>query len=127
MSYQYKRADVRVVVCDMCGDFSWIGDRHWREMPERSGEQPIHLCRACQHVALWCSAHQEYHRPDMFHRRACVDCGGLFTSIVREALTRCPACRRAVSDTTARPAPQSVEQPRSLIQMLFSSRASHRP
>jgi hypothetical protein len=107
MSYQFKRADVQVVVCDICGDFSWVSNRDWREMPQRTGEQPIHLCRACQRVAVWCPAHQQYHLPDVFHRRACVDCGGLFTSVVRDAITRCPSCRRMAGDDPARAALRS--------------------
>src|SRR4026208_1296522 len=63
MSYQYKRADVCVVVCNICGDFSWVGDNRWRTMPESTSEQPIHLCKTCQCAALWCSAHQQYHLP----------------------------------------------------------------
>jgi len=98
MSYQYKRAGVCVVVCDICGDFSGIGDRHWHEMPQRSSERSIHLCPTCRRGAVWCPAHQQYHRPEVFHRRPCVDCGGLFTSIVRDEVVRCRSCRRATGD-----------------------------
>jgi hypothetical protein len=126
MSYDSKRGDVRVVICDICGDFSWIGDRHWREMPQHTSEQPIHLCLACRPVAVWCPAHQQYHLPDTFHRHACVDCGGLFTSVVRDALTRCPSCRRAVGDVPAQPMPRGQTRPRSFVDLLFSPRAGHR-
>jgi hypothetical protein len=126
MSYQYKRADVVVVVCDVCGDFSWIGDRHWRVAPHSTIDQPIHLCKSCQRLAMWCPAHQQYHRPDAFHRCACVDCGGLFTSTVRDEIIRCPSCRRVMGDNPVRTAPVDIERPRSLVQMLFSPRTSHR-
>jgi uncharacterized protein YlaI len=126
MSYQYKRADVQVVVCDICDDFSWIGDRHWRAMPQSNAACPIHLCPKCQRAAKWCPAHQQYHLADTFHRRACIDCGGLFTSIVRDAITRCPACRRAAGDgPTSNPLP-AQERPRSFIRQLFSLRTTHR-
>ena len=127
MSYQYKRADVYVVVCDICSDFSYIGDQHWRMMPQGSAEHPIHLCATCQRVALWCPTHAQYHLPDTLHRRACVDCGGLFTSIVRDAIIRCPACRRNTGDYAADPAPSNRERPRSLMQQLFSFRNNHHP
>ncbi|MFL5802558.1 MAG: hypothetical protein ACJ8CR_12565 [Roseiflexaceae bacterium] len=126
MSYEYKRPDVQVVVCDLCGDFSWISDRHWREMPQRTGEQPIHLCQICQRVAVWCPAHQQYHLLDAFHRRGCVDCGGLFTSVVRDQITRCPSCRRAAGDQPAQPAQREIGRRRSLVQLLFAPRGSHR-
>ena len=125
MSYQYKRADVRVVVCDICSDFSWIGDRNWRAMPESSPESPIHLCPKCQRVAVWCPAHKQYHLPDALHRRACVDCGGLFTSVVRNGITRCPSCRRAAGESAADTPPRKQERPRSLVQQLFSHRTGH--
>jgi len=126
MSYQYKRADVQVVACDLCGDFSWVGDRHWHKTAQSTVKQPMHLCERCQHVAVWCLVHQQYHRPDAFHRCACVDCGGLFTSIVRDELTRCPSCRRIAGDFPARAAPAGKERPRSFVQKLFSLRTSHR-
>jgi len=125
MSYQYKRADVCVVVCDICGDFSWVSDRHWRTMPESAPEQPIHLCQMCQNVALWCSAHQQYHLPEALHRCACVDCGGLFTSVVAHAITRCPSCRRTASASLPPPPPPTVKPAPSFIRKLFSVRSTH--
>lgn len=122
MSYQYKRADTRVVVCDLCGNFSWVSNRNWREMPQRADNQPVHLCPACHPVAIWCPTHQQYHLPDVFHRRACVDCGGLFTSIVREQITRCPACRRSVGAYPASALTAESERSRSFVQKLLSLR-----
>src|SRR5947208_13294388 len=110
MSYQFKRPTVQVVVCDICDDFSWVGDRRWRTMPQSTIEKPIHLCRTCESVAVWCAVHQQYHLPDVFHRRACINCGGLFTSVVRDEITRCPSCRRAAGDYPARTAPPTVER-----------------
>ena len=125
MSYQYKRVDIRVVVCDTCGGFSWMSDRRWRRMPHDSGAAPIHLCQTCQRHALWCQAHQQYHLPEVFHRQACSDCGGLFTSVVRDTLTRCPSCRRVVGADTPQTVLPSSDRPRSLIQKLFAPRASN--
>ncbi len=126
MSYQYKRTDVSVVVCDICGDFSWVSDRHWRAMPESTSEKPIHLCQGCQNVALWCAMHQQYHLPQTFHRCACVDCGGLFTSVVADAIIRCPACRRLAGDTIPSAEPPDMKHSYSFIHRLFSLGASHR-
>jgi hypothetical protein len=126
MSYQYKRADVRVVVCDICGDFSWMSDNRWRTMPKSTSEQPIHLCKMCQCVALWCSEHQQYHLPEALHRCACVDCGGLFTSVVTAAITRCPSCRR-MAGASLPPAVQPNMKPApSFIHKLFSLHTSDR-
>jgi hypothetical protein len=126
MSYQTRPSGDHVVVCDLCGDFSGIYNRDWRRMSEPAGDQPIHLCHNCQHLAVWCPAHQQYHRPDVFHRRGCADCGGLFTSIVREQLTRCPSCCRAAGERSALPAPQRAEQPSSLARLLFALRTGQR-
>jgi hypothetical protein len=123
MSYQYKRADVCVVVCDICGSFSWCSDRHWREMPKGTSK-PIHLCQACQPLAVWCESHQAYHLPDAFHRCACADCGGLFTSIVGRGLTRCPSCHRAAGDQPLQGVPPQMDRRRSFRQMLFAPRTS---
>jgi hypothetical protein len=125
MSYQYKRGNVCVVVCNICSDFSWVGDPQWRKMAHGTEEQPIHLCRACRGVALWCSTHQQYHLPKAFHRCACVDCGGLFTSVVAEAITRCPSCRRAADDSVPPPQPSAKPAP-SLLHRLFALHTSHR-
>jgi uncharacterized protein with PIN domain len=120
MSYQYKRADTYVVVCDICGSFSWMSNRHWREMPQRVGNQPVHLCPTCRPTAVWCAEHQQYHLPDVLHRRPCADCGGLFTSVVREQFTRCPACRRSLeAPSTVVPEPS---RHLTLIQRLFALR-----
>jgi protein-arginine kinase activator protein McsA len=119
MSYQYKRADICVVVCDTCGDFSWVSDNRWHEMPHGSSAAPIHLCQACRRHALWCSAHQQYHLPDTFHRQHCRDCGGLFTSVARDRLTRCPSCRRAAGEDPAPIARPVSSPPRSLLQRLL--------
>jgi len=124
MSYQYKRADVCVVVCNICGDFSWVGDRHWRAMPEGTSEQPIHLCQQCQNVALWCSAHQQYHLPTALHRCACADCGGLFTSVVANVITRCPSCRRTTGDNAPPPTQPHTKPTPSLLHRLFSPHPS---
>lgn len=126
MSYDMKGTDVHVVICDICSDFSWIGDHDWHVMPHRSGEEVIHLCRPCRRVAVWCPAHQQYHLPDAFHRQPCIDCGGLFTSIVQDVITRCPSCRRAATDYPAQTIPPAQERPRSLLRLLFSPRAGHR-
>jgi hypothetical protein len=126
MSYQTRPSGDHVVACDLCGDFSGIYNRDWREMPQRIGGQPAHLCRACRRMAIWCQTHQQYHQPDVFHRRGCADCGGLFTSIVREQITRCPSCRRAAGERSALPAPQPAEQPRSLARLLVALRMGQR-
>src|SRR5262245_32287838 len=120
MSYEMKGSDVHVVVCDICGDYSWIGDHNWRTMPGGTGEQSIHLCQPCRRVAVWCSGHHQYHLPDAFHRQPCIDCGGLFTSVVRDAITRCPSCRRAAGDYPAQTTQREPERPRTLLQLLFS-------
>ena len=124
MSYQYKRADVCVVVCNICGDFSWVGDRHWRKMPESTSEQPIHLCLTCQNVALWCSAHQQYHLPAALHRCACADCGGLFTSVMADAITRCPSCRRVAGGSLPPPTQPNVKPAPSFFHKLFAVHTS---
>jgi hypothetical protein len=126
MSYQYKRADICVVVCDVCGEFSWVSDRHWRKMPESTTEQPIHLCQACQNVALWCPAHQQYHLPEALHRCACVDCGGLFTSVVAQGIMRCPSCRRLAGNNVPPAAQPSAKPAPSFIHRLFALGSSHR-
>jgi hypothetical protein len=126
MSFQYKRADVRVVVCDICDDFSWAGDSRWRTMPHSTSEHPIHLCKICQCVALWCSAHQQYHLPNALHRCGCADCGGLFTSVVADAITRCPSCYRAAGITLPPPAQPATKPAASFIHKLFSLGSSHR-
>jgi hypothetical protein len=117
MSYQYKRADVCVVVCNICSDFSWVGDPQWRKMAQSTDAQPIHLCKACRRVALWCPAHLQYHLPEALHRCACADCGGLFTSVVADAITRCPSCRRTAGNNvppttqpTTKPAPSFFDR-----------------
>ncbi len=126
MSYQYKRADAQVVVCDACGDYSWVSDPQWRPTRQSSAEHPLHLCPKCRHAAIWCSAHQQYHLPHESHRRACADCGGLFTSVVRDAIVRCPACRRLAGDLP-RPAPlPEPKRPGSFVRQLLSFRGSHR-
>ena len=126
MSYQYKRADVCVVVCNICSDFSWVGDSRWRTMPQSTSEQPIHLCKKCQCVALWCSAHQQYHLPHIFHRCACIDCGGLFTSVVADAITRCPSCRRIAAPSVPSTNPPSLKPAPSFLHKLFSLHAGNR-
>ena len=126
MSYQYKRNDIRVIVCDVCGDFSSPGDHRWQPTAQSTVERPIHICPACRRVALWCPAHQQYHLPNSFHRHACADCGGLFTSVVRDALTRCPACRRAAAEIPRPSAPPRNERPRSWVQSLFAPRNGQR-
>ncbi|HNP85643.1 MAG: hypothetical protein JST60_18260 [Chloroflexi bacterium SZAS-1] len=126
MSYQYKRKDTLVTACDLCHDFSWVGDRRWRAMPHSTAEDPIHLCQACQRVALWCDAHRQYHFPESFHRHACADCGGLFTSVVRNALMRCPACRRAAGEGGVAAPPAPAKQVRSWVQLLFPPRDNQR-
>jgi hypothetical protein len=126
MSLQYKRADVRVVVCDICSDFSWVGDSRWRTMPHSTTEHPIHLCKICQCIALWCPAHQEYHLPDAFHRCNCADCGGLFTSVVSRGITRCPSCQRLAGDSLPPPVQPQTKPALSLIHRLFALGTSHR-
>jgi len=126
MSFQYKRADVRVVVCDICDNFSWVSDNRWRTMPQSTSEKPIHLCKMCRCVALWCSAHQQYHLPNALHRCACADCGGLFTSVMAAAITRCPACHRSASASVPALTPPLVKPAPSFIHRLFSVRSSHR-
>lgn len=126
MSYQYKRPDTQVVVCDACSDFSWVSDPQWRPTQQSSAEHPLHLCPKCWHVAIWCLAHQQYHLPDVFHRRACVDCGGLFTSVVRDAIIRCPSCRRLAGDLPTQPPPVEPKRAGSFVRQLFSFRPTHR-
>jgi hypothetical protein len=120
MSYQYARSDIQVVACDICNAISWVGDPQWRPMPHSSIEKPIHLCPKCRYVATWCDAHQQYHALDALHRRGCVDCGGLFTSIVQAGITRCPACRRAAGEQPPAATPPRIERPRTFLQRLFS-------
>lgn len=125
MSFEYKRSDCRVVVCDICSKCSYVGDRQWRLMPHQNAEQPIHLCPECRLVAIYCAAHQQYHLPQTMHRHACADCGGLFTSVVRDRITQCPGCRRAAGQPSV-PAAQAPAQPaRSWLQVLLSPRAGH--
>jgi hypothetical protein len=119
MSYQVRHERYEVVVCDICDEYSYIGDRNWREMPQHRAEEPLHLCRKCKPNAVWCSGHQQYHRPDVLHRQPCVDCGGLFTSVARNSLTRCPSCQRSASNTVNTDT-STVERSRSLGQKLFS-------
>jgi len=120
MSYRYPRPDVQVVACDICNAFSWVGDPQWRPMQHSTIEKPIHLCRTCRNTATWCNTHQQYHLQHTAHRRPCVDCGGLFTSIVQDGITRCPSCRRAAGDQPAPVAAPRLDRPRSFLQRLFS-------
>jgi hypothetical protein len=126
MSFQYKRADVCVVVCDICADFSWVGDSRWRTMPHSTSERPIHLCKRCQCIALWCPEHDQYHLPEAFHRCHCIDCGGLFTSVVSRAITRCPSCRRLAGDDLPPPVQPQAKPSLSLFHRLFAPGTSHR-
>lgn len=122
MSLECKRGEPRLVICDSCGDYSWCGDHSWRLMPHSTVERLIHLCPACRPGAVWCAAHQQYHRPDALHRHACADCGGLFTSAARDAISRCPSCRRAAGDRPAPPQPRAARPVRSLAQRLSALR-----
>ena len=126
MSYQYKRPDAQVVVCDACNDTSWMSDPQWRPTSQSSAERPLHLCPKCRHVAIWCSAHQQYHMPDAFHRRACVDCEGLFTSVVRDGIVRCPSCRRLAGELPTQPPALEQKRPRSFVRQFFSFRITDR-
>jgi hypothetical protein len=83
-------------------------------------EKPIHLCAKCRKTATWCDTHRQYHLLHTAHRRPCVDCGGLFTSIVQAGITRCPACRRAAGEQLPAVAAPTVERPRSFLQRLLS-------
>lgn len=83
-----------VVVCDACRAIGAIGDRDWKKVRVNEDGHALHLCRNCQHRAVWCATHQSYHLPEQLHRRACVLCGGLFTSQVAQQIEHCPSCRR---------------------------------
>ena len=121
MSYEFKRRDCKVVVCDICLKFSYVGDRHWHAMPSSTTGAPVHLCGECRAVAVWCPAHAQYHLPTTLHRHACEDCGGLFTSVVRDRQTRCPACRRSAGvQPPVRPEPPA----RSWVRALFAPRTA---
>jgi hypothetical protein len=121
MSYQLLQNHIKVVVCDICNDFSGMGDRAWRRMRYDAHNQPIHLCSKCRSKAVWCAAHQQYHLKDSQHRRPCVVCGGLFTSYVRQEIEHCPQCRR---DLPA-PAQTPIRQPSFLASL--RSLVSHWP
>jgi hypothetical protein len=101
MSYQEIR-EVALVVCDGCGARGAVGDRDWRQMRRTSAGAAAHLCPSCRRSAIWCEAHQRYHRPGDSHRCACADCGGLYTTTIDSGIARCPSCQRA--HTPARPA-----------------------
>ena len=126
MSIQLRNNLYHVVVCDICGDFSYVGDRNLRQMPMHGADGSLHLCRACRTNALWCAAHGAYHPADTMHRQPCVDCGGLFTSVVKAQLSHCPACRRTHA---AQPVVQPASAPtpaRSWLELLFAPRAGQR-
>lgn len=126
MSYQSTQHNTRVIVCDICQASGPATDHRWRPTRHSTTERPMHLCPSCWRVAVWCPAHQAYHLPDAFHRRACADCGGLFTSVVREEITRCPACRRAAGGLPARQASAPAKQPRTWMRAFFTARGSER-
>ncbi|MDQ2997163.1 MAG: hypothetical protein M3R61_08940, partial [Chloroflexota bacterium] len=105
---------------------SWVGDSRWRTMPQSTSEQPIHLCKMCQCVALWCSAHTQYHLPNALHRCACADCGGLFTSVVADAIIRCPSCHRTAGASLPPPTQPTMKPAPSFIHKLFSVGSNHR-
>src|SRR6185503_4819381 len=112
MSYQLLENRITIVVCDICGEFSAMGDRDWSRMRYDAHDQPIHLCNKCRATAVWCAAHQQYHLEDSQHRRPCIVCGGLFTSYVRQNIEHCPQCRHDL------PAPPpSAHQPNFLASL----------
>lgn len=96
------------VACDLCGATSRAGDTRFRLMRRDTAGKSHHLCPNCRVWAEWCEAHQQYHRPDDLHRRACANCGGLFTSRVRLHIAHCPGCLRAIAPQPA----AHVERPR---------------
>jgi len=85
-----------VVVCDLCQSVGALCERDWREMGRDEHGQPLHLCRSCRKTAVWCEYHHRYHQPGDNHRRACAECGGLFTARVDQHIEHCPSCRRAM-------------------------------
>ena len=102
MSYQRKSYGW-ITVCDICQEFGPIGDRYIRAMPHSTADEPRHLCNCCRSQAVWCEAHNVYHLGESFHRHACSDCGGLFTSVARAQLRQCPSCRPAMVPTATAP------------------------
>lgn len=110
MSIQERARYGTVVICDLCEEVGALFDRDWRVMRRDTAGEPVHLCRKCHKVAVWCAAHQAYHRPSDNHRRACSACGGLFTSEVRQGIEHCPSCRRALQPAPA-PAPARPAHP----------------
>lgn len=109
MSYQHKSYGW-IAVCDMCQEFGPIGDRALRVMKGGTAEAPIHLCSTCCKDAVWCDHHHQYHRAEAFHRCACVDCDGLYTSIVHTQIKRCPSCQRATGFVPTPSAPKARPQ-----------------
>jgi hypothetical protein len=121
MSYQLLNNHITIVVCDICGEFSAMGDRDWCRMRYDAQDQPIHLCRKCRPSAVWCAAHQQYHLESSQHRRPCVVCGGLFTSFVSQQIEHCPQCRRNL------PAPPQAPARRPALLASLRALLSHWP
>ncbi len=128
MSYQEREPYGSVVVCDCCQSIGAIGDRDWRQVRGSGADDAMHLCRACRRRAMWCEVHQTYHLPETFHRRPCVDCGGLFTAQMSWNLEYCPSCRRERGVIISIPAQASRKQ-RDKWSWFFPWRAlrRHRP
>lgn len=114
MSFQTHLRFGSVVVCDVCHRVGAICDRDWREMAAGADGEPLHLCRVCRKHAVWCAAHQSFHRPADNHRRACIVCGGLFTAQVQLHIEHCPSCRRAM------PAQQPEQPPLSSYKRIIA-------
>jgi hypothetical protein len=106
MSFIQSEDQGAFVACDICKNYSALFDPDWRRMRNDANGQPQHLCRECRKSAVWCETHYAYHLAEANHRRACADCGGLFTAQVQLNLEHCPSCRRSQSL-----APRQVARP----------------
>jgi hypothetical protein len=99
VSFQ-SRGTYDVVACDACNTVGAVGDRRFRVMRRDAAGATHHLCDSCRVWAEWCDTHQRFHMPNDLHRRACADCGGLFTSRVRQRIRHCPSCLRQHAPAT---------------------------
>lgn len=115
MSFQ-SRGNYDVVVCDVCRTVGAVGDNRFRLMRRDDAGTSHHLCASCRTWAEWCPTHQQYHLPDDLHRCACNDCGGLYTSRVRDQIARCPSCQRSFAPPkpVAAAPPPAAAAPRGL-------------
>jgi hypothetical protein len=122
VSFQ-SRGTYDVVACDVCSTIGAVGDRRFRVMRRDATGATHHLCSTCRVWAEWCDTHQSYHMPDDLHRHACADCGGLFTSRVRQHLLHCPSCLREHTFSampTSTPTKPAEPAPRGLAGLMAS-------